>query len=281
MTLPAGLAAKEVLGVPLIAHAHNTVYDRYLGDGCVHEKNIELEGYNKADMVIAISDYVRKCLINNFGVSNKKIRIIYNGGITDLEKHFNNYNINEKQEKVVLYAGRAVLQKGPEYFVRAAAKVIEYEPNTKFILAGSGHLLEELKQLAWDLGIAKNIYFHGFYTRNEADQFFTMSDIFVMPSISEPFGIVPLEAVAKGTPTIISKQSGISEVLDNCFKVDFWDIDEIAHNILALLKYEPLHNLMRSNAFIEMDKFDWAIPSKKVIDLYKECVYNYRNLIKQ
>jgi len=280
MTLPAGIAAKEILNVPLIAHAHNTVYDRYLGKGGDYERNIELTGYNSADVVISISNYVKKSLVEKFGVSDKKIKVIYNGGITDLEHSFEEYNIEQKDEKIVLYAGRAVLQKGPEFFVRAAEKVVKYEPSAKFVLAGDGHLLDELKDLANELGVSNNIYFHGFYNRKEADEFFGMADIFVMPSISEPFGIVPLEAVAKGTPTIISKQSGISEVLNNCFKVDFWDIDEMADKIISLLKYEPLHNLMRQNAYNEMEKFHWSIPSKQVIELYKECIYNYRNSIK-
>jgi len=270
MTILAGIQAKKVSKKPLVVHVHNTVYDRYLGEGGGFEKEIEQKGVNYADKVIAISYKIRDTLKEKYGVPENKIETVHNGGVTDINKVFTPYNICQKKDKYVLYAGRVVLQKGPEYFVRAAQKVLEYEPNTKFILAGDGHQLDELKELAHHLGIYDNIYFHGFYNRQDADKFFNMADIFVMPSQSEPFGLVPLEAIAKGTPTIISKQSGISEVLHNCFKVDFWDVDELANKIVSLLRYEPLHNHMRKLAFNEFDKFHWEKPAKKILDIYKD-----------
>jgi glycosyltransferase involved in cell wall biosynthesis len=181
------------------------------------------------------------------------------------------YNISKK-DKIILYAGRVTLQKGPEYFIRAAKKVLEYEPNTKFVIAGTGEQVEKCVQLAKELDISENILFHGFYNREEANLFFTMADVFVMPSVLEPFGIVPLEAMAKGTPTIITNQSGISEVLNNTFKIDFWDIDEMAHKILALIKYEPLHREMRENGYNEVDKFNWNIPAEKIVNIYNSLV---------
>ena len=274
MTIPAGMAAKEVLGCPLVVHAHNTVFDRYLGGSCSHERAIEEAGYRNADLVISISQKIKDTLMNEYQVNPDKIKIVYNGGITDLKKSFEHYDICSKDDKFVLYAGRAVLQKGPEYFVRAAAKVIEHEPNAKFILAGAGHLLPKCIELAAELGIGKNIYFHGFYTRDDAERFFSMADVFIMPSLSEPFGLVPLEALAKGTPTIISKQSGISECLHNCFKVDFWDVDEMANKTIALLRYEPLHNHMRSNGYEEVDNFDWNDRAHQIVGVYSEAIAN-------
>ncbi len=272
MTIPAGIVAKGVLKRPLIIHVHNTIYDRYLGSGGDHEKEIEMRGYNCADRVIAISFKIEKILMEKYGVPKEKIEVIHNGGITDLKANYQDYEIDKKKEKVVLYAGRVVLQKGPEYFIKAAQKVLQYEPNVKFVMAGTGHQLDHLKHMCNEMGISNNVYFHGFYTRDEAERFFSIADIFVMPSISEPFGIVPLEAIAKGTPVIISKQSGISEVLENCFKVDFWDTDKMAHQIITLLRYEPLHNQMRKSAFDEFQNFGWEKPSKKIIDLYKNCM---------
>ena len=269
MTILAGIAAKKVSKKPLVLHIHNTVYDRYLGEGGGFEKEIEQKGINAADKIISISYKIEKTLKEKYGVPQEKIAIVHNGGITDSKKEFNQYNICHKKNKYVLYAGRVVLQKGPEYFVRAAQKVLEFEPNTKFILAGDGHQLDELKELAHNLGIYDSIYFHGFYNREDAKKFFMQADIFVMPSPSEPFGLVPLEAIAKGTPVIISKQSGISEVLHNCFKIDFWDIDEMANKIIALLRYEPLHNHMRELSYKELDNFHWSKPAQKILDVYK------------
>lgn len=279
MTIPAGILAKEYLNCPLILHVHNTVYDRYLGEGCGHEKAIEIAGCKNANLIISISNKIKQTLIEKYNTEENKIRLVHNGGITDIKKYFTQYKISTKETKYVLFAGRTVLQKGPEYFVRTAQKVLEYEPDTKFIVAGSGHMLPQCIELSAQLGISKNIYFHGFFTREEADKFYTMADIFVMPSISEPFGIVPLEAISKGTATIISKQSGISECLYNCFKVDFWDIDETANKIISLLRYEPLHTHMRHSAYHEFDNFTWEKPAQKIHNIYKEAIQNYKNIL--
>jgi glycosyltransferase involved in cell wall biosynthesis len=276
MTIPAGIAAKDEIGAPLIYHVHNTVYDRYLNASCSHEKAIETAGCKNANLIIAISNKIKKTLLEKYNADENKIRIVHNGGITDIKKYFTDYKISTKEEKFVLFAGRTVLQKGPEYFIRTAAKVLEYEPDTKFIVAGSGHMLPQCIELSAQLGISKNIYFHGFYTRQEADKFYTMADVFVMPSISEPFGIVPLEAISKGTATIISKQSGISECLHNCFKVDFWDTDETANKIISLLRYEPLHTHMRHSAYEEFDNFTWEKPAQNIINIYQEAIQNYK-----
>lgn len=273
-TIPAALLLKEKTGKPIIYHVHITELDKTGGAGGHPEVfKIEKEGFDKCDKLVCVSNFVRGRLINDYGVDSSKIEVIHNGGISDLEHNLDSSSDilthgDVKKEKVVLFAGRMTLQKGPEYFLKSAKKVLEYEPDTKFVMIGSGDMLSQIIELAVELGISKNVYFHGSYSREEACEFFSRADVFIMPSVSEPFGIVPLEAVALGTPTIISRQSGISEVLNNCFKVDFWDVDEMAHKVLSLLRYDNLHSHMRTLAFSEMSCFDWEIPANKFHDLY-------------
>lgn len=279
-TIPAAVLLKELTGKPFILHVHITELDKTGGNGG-HEKVFEIErlGFEKADKIIAISNFIKNRLIHNYGVDESKIEIIHNGGISDLLPSLEKYNCFTKNDKIVLFAGRMTLQKGPEYFIKAAKVVLEYEPDTKFIIAGSGDMLSQMIELSADLGIGKSVLFYGFYNREEAEKLFRVADVFVMPSVSEPFGIVPLEAIAKGTPTIISKQSGISEVLENTFKVDFWDTDEIAHKIITLLRYPHLHQHMRELANNEFKKFNWDIPTEKITTLYTNTLNNKKSNI--
>ncbi len=270
-TIPAAIMLKEITGKPIVLHVHITEFDKTGGLGCNPDiYKIEKEGIDKADILISISFWIKNRLINQYGADERKIRIVHNGGSGDMVPCLLREDANQKKEKIVLYAGRVTMQKGIEFFIRAAKRVLEYEPNTKFVIAGSGDLLPKMIDLAAELNLGKNILFYGFYTRQEADKLFGTADVFVMPSVSEPFGIVPLEAIAKGTPTIISKQSGISEVLNNTFKVDFWDTEEIAHKIIALLRYKPLHDEMREKAHCEFDMFNWDKPVSKIVDIYHE-----------
>lgn len=273
-TIPAALLLKKLTGKPVIFHVHITELDKTGGNGGWEKVfEIERDGFDNSDILIAVSNFVRNRLVNDYKIDSKKIRVIHNGGISDLTPSLFNTSQLLPQNKLVLFAGRMTLQKGPEYFLHAAKKVLEYEPTVNFVLIGNGDLLTRMIELCVDLGISKNVYFHGSYTRAEAEEFFSRADVFVMPSVSEPFGIVPLEAVVKGTPTIISKQSGISEVLSNSLKVDFWDTHEMAHKILAYLNYPHLHGHIKENAFRELSLFDWRVPAKKCVDAYKELVY--------
>lgn len=278
-TIPAAILLKKITGKPFILHVHITELDKTGGNGGHYKVfEIENEGFRNADKIISISNYIKNRLIHNYYVDEKKIEVIHNGGISDLVPSLEKYNAFSKNDKIVLFAGRMTLQKGPEYFIRAAKKVIEYEPDTKFIVAGSGDMLSQMIELSANLGIGKNILFHGFYNRADAEKLFAIADVFVMPSVSEPFGIVPLEAIAKGTPTIISKQSGISEVLENTFKVDFWDTDEIAHKIITLLRYPHLHQHMRELAHREFQRFNWDTPTEKIVNVYENTI-NQNNII--
>lgn len=270
-TIPAALLLKKITGKPVVLHVHITEYDKTGGLGYNPDiYKIEKEGVNGADILIAISHWIENRLLHQYGADPSKIRIVHNGGSGDLVPTLVKDEIKKNGEKLVLYAGRITMQKGIEFFIKAAKQVLEYEPNTKFVIAGSGDLLPKMIDLAADLNIGKNILFYGFYTREEANRLFSSADVFVMPSVSEPFGIVPLEAVAKGTPTIISKQSGISEVLDNTFKVDFWDVEEIAHKIITLLRYKPLNDHMRESAHYELEKFSWNKPVEKIVGIYHD-----------
>ncbi|MDA3856376.1 MAG: glycosyltransferase family 4 protein [Candidatus Woesearchaeota archaeon] len=270
-SIPAALLLKELTGKPVILHVHITEFDKTGGAGANPEIfKIEKEGFERADVLLAVSNFVKDRLNNNYGINSEKIRVVHNGGVSDLRPTLERQNVVKKEDKIVLFAGRITTQKGPEFFVRAARKVLDYEPNTKFIMAGSGDMLPKMIELGAELDIGKNLLFFGVYTRKEADILFGTADCFVMPSVSEPFGLVPLEAVAKGTPTIISKQSGISEVLDHSFKVDFWDTEEMANKIISLLRYEPLHSHIREEAHRNFDKFSWDLPAQKIYNIYHE-----------
>lgn len=270
-TVPAAIALKEKTGKPFIFHVHITELDKTGGAGGHPEVfKIENEGFAKADKLVCVSNFVRNRLINDYGVDSSKIEVIYNGGISDMSHEPSYYSGGDilAGDKLVLFAGRMTLQKGPEYFLKAARKVLDVDPSVKFLMIGGGDMMVQIIDMALELGISKNFFFHGSYTRDEANFFFSRADVFVMPSVSEPFGIVPLEAVVKGTPTIISKQSGISEVLKNCFKVDFWDTDEMAHRILNLLWYPKLNKHVADSAKLEYVNFNWDKPANEFYDLY-------------
>jgi glycosyltransferase involved in cell wall biosynthesis len=268
-TIIAAKKLKELFHKPFILHVHITEFDKTGGNyGSERIINIEKEGFENADVIIAVSNFTKERLVKNYGVDRNKIVVIHNGGVSDIKPGKVEYKKIFNNEKIVLFAGRMTLQKGPEYFLKAAKKVLEYEDNVKFIMIGSGDMLPRMIELAAELGISKNVLFFGRYSRKDADRFFSMADVFVMPSVSEPFGIVPLEAIAKKTPTIISKQSGISEVINNVYKVDFWDINKMSEMILYLLKYKGLAKTMAENAFEEYKNLNWEKPVKKLIEIY-------------
>ena len=270
-TFPAAIKIKEITGKPFIAHVHITEFDKSGGQGANPDiYKIEREGMHAADKVIVVSNFVKNNIMNRYGVPEDKIRVVHNGGV-EMSDSKGDLKIDEDC-KYVLFAGRVTLQKGPEFFVEAARRVLEKEDNVKFILAGSGDQLNKVIEMAAEYGMANKFMFTGFYNRNEAEKLFSMADVFVMPSVSEPFGIVPLEAMYKGTPTIISNQSGVSEVLNHCMKVDFWDIDEMANKILGVIKYKPLSNTLSENGLKEIQSFTWDKPAEKCINVYSEVI---------
>lgn len=271
-TFPAAIALKELTGKPLVVHIHITEFNKSGGAGANSQVyDIEREGMQKADGVIAISNLIKNMCVEHYGVNPDKIHVIHNANV-EMNESIEHISDIKKYNKIVLFAGRVTLMKGPEYFIDAAKKVCQYRDDVKFIMAGTGDMLNRMIDRAARLGIADKFIFHGFYTREDAEKFFSMADVFVMPSVLEPFGVVPLEAMMKRTPTIVSKQSGISEVLNHTLKVDFWDTDEMANKILALLNFSPLHYELTNNGYNEAKLMTWDVPAQKCIDLYRRLM---------
>lgn len=267
----AGVAARNVSGKPLIVHMHITEFDK---TGGMHANpdvyRIEQEGMKQADLVIAVSNFTKNRCIHDYFIDPNKIRVVHNAATSMNEGvSYDGGRLKEK-DKIVLFAGRITLQKGPDYFVDAAKIVLDHNPNVTFIMAGSGDMLPQAIDHAARIGVSHKFIFPGFYNRDEAEKLFSMADVFVMPSVSEPFGIVPFEAQIKRTPTIISKQSGISEMLNHCLKVDFWDVQDMAAKILALVQYPTLNKTMAMNGYWEAKKSNWEKPAKECLAIYKE-----------
>lgn len=268
LTFPAGMAAKEASGRPFVAHIHATEYDRSGENVNQAVFDIEKEGMERADHVIAVSEYTRKIVIDKYGISPDKVSVVHNGitikgpGSARLSKGV--------QEKVVTFMGRITYQKGPEYFVKAARKVLDVIPDVRFVMAGGGDKMNAMIDLVAELKMSSRFHFTGFLNGPEVDEMYAMSDVFVMPSVSEPFGIAPLEAIQANVPVIISKQSGVSEVLKNAIKVDFWDVDALADAIAALLQYNSLSGLFKENGKGDLKELNWKKSASGIKDVYQK-----------
>src|SRR4030042_6639819 len=240
MTYPAALVAQDVLNKPLITHVHSTEFDRTGGNSPNKDVFwIEKQGFKYADKVIPVGGFMKDILIGKYNVAPEKIKVIYNG--IDCYKKDLSPALTAFKDlgyKVVLFLGRITLQKGPEYFVRAAKVVSQYYPKVIFIVTGSGDMEGFMISEAARMGILDKFGFTGFLRGDDKDRIYQSADLYVLPSVSEPFGITALEAIVNGTPVLVSKQSGVSEILKNALKVDFWDIDEMANKILAVLSYD-------------------------------------------
>lgn len=274
-TFPAAMALKEATGKPLVVHVHITEFDKTGGehaDPRIYE--VERAGMLAADRVIAVSNMVRNRCIHQYHIPPEKITVVYNAvEFNEKPSLPERFNIRE-QDRIVLFLGRITLQKGPDYFMEAARKVIELQPNVKFVMAGTGDMLPRMIERAAELGLGDRFIFPGFVNREQGDKLYRMADVFVMPSVSEPFGIVPLEAMYQGTPVIISRQSGISEVLKHALKVDFWDVDDIANKIMAALSYATLHSELTDRGNQEIMGFNWSKPAHEVEHIYNEVCNN-------
>jgi glycosyltransferase involved in cell wall biosynthesis len=269
MTYPAGLKVKDATGKPLVLHIHATEFDRTGGNPNQFVYDIEREGFHKADKILAVSNFTKQKVVYHYGVDPSKVEVVHNAVEFGDDVPAERFGI-KKSDRVVLFLGRITLQKGPEYFIYAARKVLEAEKNVKFLVVGSGDMEAFMIEKAAEMGIADKVLFAGFLRGKDINRAYKMADIYVMPSVSEPFGITPLEAMRNGTPVIISKQSGVSEVISHCFKVDFWDIHEMANKIVCLLRYQELHHCMKEHGGLEVKKFDWNIPARKCIEVYQQ-----------
>lgn len=270
LTYPAGIIAKQVSGKPLIVHVHATEFDRS-GDNinqAVYQ--IEQKGMQEADAIIAVSYFTKQILIDKYGIREDKIKVVHNGVIPI--NNYENKKIKKVKNKVVTFLGRVTFQKGPDYFVEAAKKVLEKYPDTHFFMAGNGDMLTKMINRVAELKISSRFHFTGFLKGNETDLMYDMSDVYVMPSVSEPFGISSLEAVSSGVPVIISKQSGVSEVLKNTIKVDFWDTDALADAICGLLNYNSLAKTFVREGNKEVENLKWEDAALKTKHIYQSII---------
>jgi glycosyltransferase involved in cell wall biosynthesis len=279
LSFGAGIEAKRATGKPLIVHVHATEFDRCGGGDGINQDVYEIEraGMEEADVVIAVSELTKNILVKNYGIPADKIRVVYNGidettapsgagGLPRLRQ------LKAAGFKLVLFLGRVTLQKGPDYFVRAAKRVLEKNPKVFFILSGAGDMENSVLELAARLGVSDKMFFTGHLDGPDRHEVYKTADLFVMPSVSEPFGITPLEAMKLGTPVLISKQSGVSEVVQHALKADFWDIDDMANKILSVVKYPGLGTTLSENGAVEASKLTWAAAASKVNGIVEQVV---------
>ena len=277
LSFGAGIEAKRVSGKPLIAHVHATEFDRCGGPLGINRDVYEIEkaGMEAADVVVAVSELTKKIIVSNYGIPADKVRVVYNGidattapaGVGGLPRL---RALKASGYSLVLFLGRITLQKGPDYFVRAAKRVIERDPKVMFILSGSGDMDKRMMELAASLGIADHVIFTGFLAGAERHEVYAAADLFVMPSVSEPFGITPLEAMRLGTPVLISKQSGVSEIVQHALKTDFWDVDEMANQILSLISHKALRQTLSQNGVAEAKTITWDLAAQKLDGIVQE-----------
>ncbi len=276
LTYPAGIHAKQVTGKPLVIHVHATDFDRSRGNVNPTVFGIEKDGMNHADHIMTVSNLTRQTVIEKYGIDPAKVTTVHNA-VTPLSEDLLNLEVTKPKEKIVTFLGRITMQKGPEYFVEAAAKVLKNNHNVRFVMAGSGDMMDKMILLAAERGIADRFHFPGFQKGKQVYEMLKASDVYIMPSVSEPFGISPLEAMQIGVPSIISKQSGCAEILDNVIKTDYWDIDAMADAINSIITYPAMYSQLREDGLDEVNRITWDKAGAKVIDIYRKVIDSYRN----
>ena len=272
-TFPAGMAVARATGKPLVVHVHSTEFDRS-GDHA-HQViyQIERDGTQAAARVIAVSRRTKLVLTERYGVDAEKIEVVYNGVLNGPTRPDIKIPPKiDKDDKIVLFLGRVTMQKGPEYFIQAAKRVLEKMQEVKFVVAGTGDKIQEMIEMVAQAGIGHKVVFTGFLRGSDVERVFKMADVYVMPSVSEPFGIAPLEAISHDVPVIMSKQSGVSEVIEHALKVDFWDTDEMANKIIAVLRHPPLGATLREHADLEVRRLTWSGAAEKCAAVYGQLV---------
>ncbi|WP_080903889.1 glycosyltransferase [Parabacteroides sp. Marseille-P3160] len=278
LTYPAGIYSKMISGKPLVVHVHATDYDRSRGNVNPSVYAIEKDGMDHADHIITVSNLTRQTVIEKYHQSPDKVTTVHNAVEplgTDILSIPNKKGV---KDKIVTFLGRITMQKGPEYFVEAAAKVLNKTQGVRFVMAGSGDMMDQMIRLAASRNISDRFHFTGFMKGKQVYEIFKASDVYVMPSVSEPFGISPLEAMQCGVPSIISKQSGCAEILQYAVKVDYWDIDAIADSIYGLITYPAFHELLKEEGRTEVNNIKWEYAGQKVRRIYdavlKKSSYN-------
>jgi glycosyltransferase involved in cell wall biosynthesis len=273
LAYPAGIAAMEVSGKPLVIHVHATDFDRSGGSVNPDVYRIEKNGMDAASKIITVSNLTRDIVIHKYFINPDKVETVYNA--VEPVKISERLMIKKGfDEKVVTFLGRITMQKGPEYFIEAAYKVLQVMDNVRFVMAGSGDMMERMMRRAAALKITDRFHFTGFLKGADVFTLLDMSDVYIMPSVSEPFGISPLEAMQSNVPVIISKQSGVAEILTHAVKTDFWDIDAMADSIYGILNYPALANMFIKKGKEEVIRFKWDNSAKHVRDIYTRVIQN-------
>ena len=269
MTYPAGILARQLTGKPLVAHIHATEADRSGTDMNSEVAHIEWAGLTAADKVVAVSHYTKSLIMRVYNIPEEKIEVVHNA--VSRSEARNVYRVSRlcRDEKRVLFMGRVTFQKGPDYFVEAARLVLEKIPETRFIMAGSGDMLPRMVRRVARLRMGSRFHFTGFLKGQEVDRMYAISDLYVMPSVSEPFGIAPLEAMVYDVPVLMSRQSGVSEIISNALKVDFWDVREMANKICAVLTYPLLAAEMIKNCREELKTIRWENAADRLNAIYR------------
>ena len=273
LTYPAGVHAKNVLGVPLVVHVHATDFDRSRGKVNPQVYSIEKNGMDYADHIICVSELTRKIVIEKYHQHPGKVSTVHNA-VEPLSAEIESIKVDKlPKDKIVTFLGRITMQKGPEYFVEAAARVLERSKNVRFVMAGSGDMMERMIWLVSEKKISDRFHFTGFLRGKQVYEMLKRSDVYVMPSVSEPFGISPLEAMQCGIPTVISKQSGCSEILSNAIKVDYWDVDAMANMIYSICTYPTLAQELSEEGKNEVDQIKWEYAGQRVRDIYNGLIH--------
>jgi glycogen synthase len=271
MTVPAALFARRISGKPLILHIHSLEYDRS-GDNVNGEiLDIERDGIEQADRLIAVSHRTKRMIVERYGIPPEKISVVYNAVSRNEAQRIYRAERTGRQ-RMVLYLGRITFQKGPDYFIEAAARVLKVLPDVTFVMAGAGNMMRQMIERVGELKIGDRFRFTGFLQGEEIERIFSLSDLYVMPSVSEPFGISPLEAMLYDVPVILSRQSGVAEILKHALKVDFWDTQELSAKIIAVLKHPALMGVMAEKAKEELRTLRWDTAAERITELYRETV---------
>lgn len=269
MTAPAGMEAKRVSGKPLVIHAHALEFDR--SGEHVNQKvyDIERAGFEAADRIVAVSHFTKDTIVKRYSIDPAKITVVHNA--VSKERRLGQMRIEKPfKEKLVLFLGRITFQKGPDYFVEAAAKVLKKNPDVRFAMAGSGDMFPRMVERMAELRMADKFHFLGFVRGADVERIYAMSDLYIMPSVSEPFGITPLEAMVYDVPSIVSKQSGVAEIMEDAVKIDFWDVDRLAFEILDILGNEERAAKLIESGRRTLKKVQWELAAENVLAVYRQ-----------
>lgn len=271
----AGVAAKQATGKPLMLHVHATAFDQAASanvDPAMYQ--VESEGFAAADIIVTVSEFTKRIVVERYGVDPQKVAVVHNGCDTyEPVRHPETLSeLKAQGKKIVLYHGRITIQKGVDYFIRAARRVVDVDPNVVFVVSGWGDMTNQIIEQVGRERLSGNVIFAGALWDDDRDRMYQSADLVVMPSVSEPFGLVPLEAIQHGTPSLISKQSGVAEILTHALKVDFWDTDEMANQILATLRYGALRQQLKTHGREEINRMSWRDAAEKVAQLYQRLL---------